>query len=159
MRRTTLLRLDSGGTVSRNPAKLADLPELWRLPLTRGNSLRRPEEPQIRSKSQIKSLWRKVATFAKDPFEKRHPGDFKFRGRCASATGGERRRGGNHKCAWPGLSCCCRRWPWRAAFPSLIEPGLLLPCERLCLLALSGIFKREIVVCFLVRCGVILIYY
>ena len=55
-------------TVSRNLALLADLQELWRLPLRRGNGLRRPEEPQSGPKSQIKSLWRKVATSANDAF-------------------------------------------------------------------------------------------
>jgi hypothetical protein len=105
--------------VSQNLAQPADLRGLWRLPLRRGNSLREPEEPEIWSKSQTKSLWRKVATSTNDPFEKRHPDDFKF----------------------ARTSC-------RSVQPSLNEPGLLLPCERLCLVALSGIFKREVVVCF-----------
>jgi hypothetical protein len=57
---------------------MADRQELWRLPLRRGNGLRGPEEPQIRSKSQIDALWRKVATSANDRFEKRQPDDFRF---------------------------------------------------------------------------------
>jgi hypothetical protein len=47
-------------------AYLADLPELWRLPLRRGKPLRKPERPEIRSKSEIKSFLRTAATSAND---------------------------------------------------------------------------------------------
>jgi hypothetical protein len=43
--RNRLLR-QAGGTVSRNLARLADLQELWRFTLRRGNRPRSPDEPQ-----------------------------------------------------------------------------------------------------------------
>ena len=39
---------------------------LWRLRLRRGNGIHRPEQPQIPSQGQIKSLWRMVATSEND---------------------------------------------------------------------------------------------
>jgi hypothetical protein len=59
---TTVLLRDGACRIARddsqppprlNLAYLADLPELWRLPLRRGKRLHKPEEPEIQSKSQI----------------------------------------------------------------------------------------------------------